>query len=254
MLETLRVTFFDILAGVGVYLGYGAGAENGDTEWDDNQKRVVKQIIKGGLRRFYYCGINWSFLKPMATVTLASGESTVKLPDDYGSAEGRVNVENWGRPLDFGPIGEVYRKHSEQPDATGRPVCLCEEPLKSTGMREQRRQLKVWPIADQDYALTLQYNLNPTYLSGEFPFAYGGQQHAETILSACKAYAEMDLDNLKDGPQQKEFMRLLAVSAEVDSRNKPQLLGLNLDRSDWMDDGRNARLFETVTIAGLTPA
>jgi len=106
------------------------------------------------------------------------------------------------------------------------------QPIKgTTGTQGQRWQLFVFPKSDAAYTLQFQYYLLPDYLSGAFPYAYGGAQHAETLLAACKAVAELELDDA-EGPQAASWQRMLATSIELDRRNKPQNLGYNRDMSD----------------------
>lgn len=134
--------------------------------------------------------------------------------------------------IDFMGIGLVYHKTDVLPTTTGRPEIACIEPIKGTTLTTgQRFQLRVWPIANQAYTLKFQYEVAPDYLSGTLPFAYGGAKHSETILESCLAVAEKIMDDRAD-IHAREFMMKLAVSKDLDRRNKAQLLGPNLDRSD----------------------
>jgi hypothetical protein len=253
---TLNAAFNTLQGDVGLFLGYGRGENNGEEKWDVYQQRDIDQCVKGGMRKFYYCGYQWSFLKPTSTVTLTSGEQYVDLPDDYGSSDGRIAVSTtstgWS-PMAFGGPGPIHQAYTRSATQTGSPMFVCEEPVKGTTQDAgQRYRLRIYPIADQDYTFRFTYSLNPNYLSGTKPYAYGGPQHAETLLAACKATAEIDLDDVSEGPQFKEFMRLMEVSMRIDARNKPALLGYNGDRSDsreWW--GPHRRHLNTVTFAGV---
>jgi hypothetical protein len=255
-MDSLAAHFRDLEGDVGNYLGFGRGLANGDSLWSDRQQRAITQCVKGGMRRFYYFGIRWSFLQPMGSVTLASGESAAFLPLDFGAAEGPIIVSSDDRrvcTVPFGPVGVVYSRLASLGDSTGYPIVACEEPIREqVKSRSPRKQIKVAPIADQAYTLQFQYHVNPEYLDGHHPYAYGGQQHAETLLAACKATAEIDLDRETNGPQFREFMRLMQGSVEVDARNQPQTLGYNADRSDQRYE-TDWRRDELVTIAGMTP-
>lgn len=257
--STLAAAYNDLTGDVGAFLGWGRGAANGDQAWTTQQQAVIDRCVKGGLRKVYHCSHDWHFLRPVATLQLASGANTVRLPDDYGAVEGQVVVSAattivW-YPLDFTGIGRVYHAQAQNPTTTGRPRLCCEEPLKGTSTQGQRFQLRVWPLADAAYALQFQYYLNPDYLNGGQPYLYGGPQHAETFLAACKATAEIDLDDMAGGPQYQEFMRLLEVSKDIDRRQKPQLLGYNGDASDararnrwgWRDQHGDA----LITVKGV---
>ncbi len=243
MPATLEAAFAELQSDVGHYLGYGRTSGSWSTAQADN----VAMVLRSGLRQFYHCGYDWSFLKPVAALTLTQGESSVPLPPDYAAADGpaAVGVASSGsayRPLPFGPWQPVYQWRVRQPDTTGPPQYLCEGPTKGTGAGlGQRMRLDVWPTADQDYTLTFAYRLNPLALDGTLPYAYGGAQHAQTLLQSCKAAAERDLDGIREdqGPQQVTFKRMLEESQVLDRRSKPHTVGYNRDRSDARRRGWN---------------
>ena len=234
--STLNADFKDLQGDVGLFLGFGRGADNGDNAWDTYQQASIDRCVKGGLRKFYHCGYPWSFLKPVATVTILQGNNTVPLPDDYGGFEGQITITAdtsvvW-EPLRLVGIGMVDEITSRMPTTTGRPAMAAQEPIKGTQpTRGQRFQLKVWPLADQDYVLRFQYYLCPDYLTGALPYAYGGPEHAETLLEACLSVAEKLLDDTA-GVHDREFAKLLEISKMLDARKKPQLAGYNRDWSD----------------------
>jgi hypothetical protein len=234
---TLAAAYADLLGDVGFFLGFGRGTAFNDPDWTAQQKATIDRCVKGGLRKVYHCGHDWSFLRPVVTLQVDSGKNTVALPDDCGGVEGEVTVSATSTivwyPVQFTGVGRVYQQQAQCPTTTGRPQLCCVEPaLRPTAGQGQRFQLRLWPTADAAYTLKFQYYLNPEYLSGAFPYLYGGAQHAETFLAAAKATAELDLDDIADGPQQAEFLRLLEVSKDIDRRNKPQVFGYNRDLSD----------------------
>lgn len=241
MQPSLAAQFKDLQADVGFFLGYGRGADFGFEEWDDEQQAAITRSVKGGLRNFYHCGYDWSFLKPVATLTLTSGAQTVPLPDDFGGIEGRLTVTVAGSsghvPIPL--MGDVRPFYAATPDMVGRPQRACIDPQRGTdATRGQRFDLFVFPQADQDYTLQFAYYVNPNYLTGAFPYAYGGAQHAETLLESCLAVAEKILDD-QATIHAMEFKERLAVSMHLDRRNKPQHLGYNGDRSDLVEGGRS---------------
>lgn len=255
--SSLTAAYKDLTGDVGFFLGWGRGEDNGETAWTAAQAAAVARCVKGGLRNFYFCGHEWSFLHPMASLTLASGESTVELPDDFGGVEGQLTITTssgaqWW-PLHFGGVGEVYHAQAISPDATGRPQACCVEPVKgTTGTQGNRFRLRFWPEADAAYTLRFRYYVHPDYLSGAFPFAYGGPQHAETILESCLAVAEKILDDAAT-VHAGEFAQRLEVSKELDRRMKPQHLGYNRDLSDCRDRrfAGEWRSWSRVTVNGV---
>lgn len=238
MESTLAVKLDDVAAGVGSYLGFGRGDVFGEPAWSSRQAATVRECWHGGLRKFYYAGYDWSFLRPAFTLTILSAARTAPLPDDFGGFEGNLVVTSPSGSVlwaDLRPTvpESIDRQYAAMPTTTGRPQWVAERPVKGTGSaRGQRKELYVWPIPDADYTFAGRYFILPNALTDSFPYAYGGAQHAETILGACKAWAEITWDNISGGPLSQEFDRLLAQSVQLDKRNKPQLLGRNRDMSD----------------------
>lgn len=242
MEPTLSLKVSDLQAEVGLFLGWGKGADFSDPAWTPRQQAVIESVVKSGLRQFYFPEpldgqtYDWSFLKPVTTLTLADGETVVPLPDDYGGFEGTITLASdagqsyW--PIELMPIGTVYAQQSRLPDTTGRPLYACEEPLRGAGaLQGQRFQLRFWPTADADYSVRFQYYLSPDALTGATPYAYGGSMHAETILESCLAIGEQRIDDAADVHTKKWQMRL-AASISIDRRTKPQKIGYNGDNSD----------------------
>lgn len=260
MESSLSAAFKDLRGDVGSFLGYGRGVDFGDATWTARQEGTIDRFVKGGLRKFYHCGYEWSFLKPSATLQLSTALSAVPMPDDFGSVDGRIVIStgansNWC-PVDLTGPGVLDMEQARNPSYTGWPRLGCLDPIKgTTATAGQRFQLRFYPTADADYTLRLRYNLNPDFLSGAFPYAYGGPQHAECLLAACKASAEIDGDDVLNGPQFVEFMRLLAISKELDQRQKAQSLGYNGDRSDalfgWADWRHDVQAGARVTFNGV---
>lgn len=258
MESTLAAAHQDLMQDVGFFLGWGRGAAANDVVWTTQQQQAIDRCVKGGLRNFYHCGYNWSFLRPVVILGVEEAAQTLPLPDDFGGVEGQITVGlttgiQWW-PVDFGGIGRVYQKYAELPTTTGRPIYCCIEPIKgTTATAGQRFQLRFWPIADDDYQLKFQYYVNPDYLSGAFPYAYGGAQHAETLLESCLALAEKILDN-EATLHSMLFKEHLAMSQQMDRRNKPQHLGYNGDWSDQKDQRWGFRGLNPITVGGVVPS
>lgn len=254
-MQSLAAAYRDLTGDVGHYLGYSRGAGNGESTWLSTQQGNIDRCVKGGMRKFYFCGYDWSFLKPIASLSLASSGQTILLPEDFGGIEGDLLLTDDTRVVYRIPVtGDTRHRHGLSPSATGEPQVVEVEPIKGTGFGQQRFQLRVWPIADQAYTLQCRYYVNPDYLSGAFRYAYGGPQHAETLLEACLSVAEILLDDMS-GVHAQEFEKLLEISKDLDRRNKPQTLGYCGDRSDAIHSGGWWRRdMPTITFDGVTPS
>jgi hypothetical protein len=248
---TLSLTYNDLLGEVGLFLGWGRGAANSEAAWDAQKTATIESCVRSGLRQFYFpppvpgqeSPYDWSFLKPLASLTLASAASTVNLPDDFGGVEGRVTVSTAGVgvawwPLDTVGLGTIVERQAAYPTTTGRP-CLCAvEPIKgTTASAGQRWRLRLWPRSDQAYTLQLEYYVSPDALTTNLPYVYGGTAHAETVLESCLAVAEQRVDD-SAGVHTAKFAERLLASIGMDRKLKPQKLGYNRDNSDLRDRQR----------------
>ena len=244
---TLSLMKADYEEEVGIFLGYGRGDQYADAPstavaWTAQQAERIDRFVRSGLRKFYFPALpggvtyEWSFLRPTATLTLASGASTILFPDDYGGIEGDLVVtgsDNQHQPVRVMGVGQVQQMLAANSSVTGPPSMCAIRPLKGTGdkNRGQRSELVVYPKADEEYSLQARYYVSPNALTGDRPHVYGGPEHHETILEACLAAAEQRGDDAI-GTHSMLFQERLAASIRMDRRHKPQHLGQNLDRSD----------------------
>lgn len=262
MEPSLAIAFRELEAEVGHFLGYGRGKHyDGFPAWDLRQQAAITACLKSGLRNFYYpdplpgtaTSYDWSFLHPWTTLTLLSGESTLDMPEDFGGAEGTIIISSPSyTEIKYCNPGMVHRAFAVSASATGMPQMAAILPVKGTGFKTgQRSQLFFFPTADADYELTLSYYINPDYLTGAHPYVYGGPEHSETVLEACKAAAELNEDDREDSHAAK-FIRRLATSISIDRRMKAKTSGYNGDPS-YNRRQRNITRHGvgTVTINGL---
>ncbi len=240
---SLSLTYFDYRAEVGEYLGYGRGDEGGNTDvtWTDSQTKRVNAAVAAGQRQFYDPPIlegersshRWSFLKPVATIVLADGDQTQKMPADFGGFEGPITVTtSTGTvpgPIELVGEGYIRQQYAVNSSTTGQPQMVALQPLKGVGVDESSRwQLYIWPEADDTYTLKFPYFILPDALSGAKPYSYGGQRHVQAVLASCLERAEFFRDNAR-GVCYQEFMEKLAISVSVDRDMQPQRLGYNAD-------------------------
>ncbi len=242
MESTLALTKDDLEAEVGFFLGHGRGVHGAERVWTAKEQNAIDSCIKSGLRNFYFPppmeGViyEWTFLKPVATLTVPEGERDVPLPDDCGAGIESQITATVGGSTCFAAIpvtgeGRIRQLYAETPDMTGAPQLAAITPLKgTTATRGQRFQLSLYPEADADYELTFAYHVVPGALDGTRPYHYGGAAHAETILESCLAVAESRLDDTA-GTHKAMFMERLNASIMLDRKSKPGNLGYNGDRA-----------------------
>jgi hypothetical protein len=77
--------------------------------------------------------------------------------------------------------------------------------------------------------MKLPYAIIPSVrLRSGTPYPLGGMNHAETILYACLAAAELQKDDDR-GPRWETFKELLIASIDMDRRGRPDNIGYNGD-------------------------
>lgn len=263
--STLSLQYKQLAAEVGAFLGFRRGAEYGDNAWSDAEQREIDSCVASGLRQFYYpppvAGqpetYDWSFLRPIATLTLAISTSTIDLPDDFGGFEGELTftgaeANSW-YSLPLTGEGRVREKYAAFATTVGRPLLAAVTPVKGTTThRGQRHQLYIWPIADATYTIKCPYYIHPDILTAVVPFPLGGPAHAETILESCLSIAEQRLDDAA-GLHTVKFMERLRASIGADRKLKPINLGYNRDRSDEREAGKGWNRWGngTITVNGV---
>lgn len=220
--------------------------------------------MSSALRRFYLPDppYNWSFLRPVTNVSLASGMGSLQLPDDFGGIDGIITIQSavtqvtW--PLTTTSEGTIRNAYEITPNTTGRPIMCALRAIRGTSaIAGQRFELLMYPLADMDYTVVLPYYVNAEALTIANPWPLGGMAHAETILAACKSQAEMALDDVAagQGPWSIEFAARLRASINADRRFLPQKVGYMQDSSDC-NGGWNVGWWHTygrIAVNGIIP-
>jgi hypothetical protein len=272
MEPTLSLKKDDLESLISDFLGYGFGSvvtDDPTQAWTDSQQRVITEVRHSAERQFYSppaipelripAGYRWSFIQPVANLTLHQNTPVMPMPDDFGGIEGQITISipagvAWF-PVRVGSIGDVYDQTAKYPTTTGRPWLCCVEAIKGTGpFSASRQQLHFWPIPDQEYTLRFRYYLCPDAMTDANPYVYGGTQHADTIKASCLAVAEVERDDMV-GVRNARWLERLAASVAIDRRSKPQTYGYNSDRSDKL--GRRTGPFwhgySAIEVNGVVP-
>lgn len=300
---SLSLTFVELRRMVAHMLGYGRDDEN----WTDDQVEELDEIIGTGLQQFYFppplregeLSHDWSFLKPIGSITTAAPYSTgtvtvvagvvtlasgtfpswaasgkfildnvaysvasrdsntqITLDDtSVAAAAGtsyELNQEDYDAPDAFGFIeGDMTFRNS---DNVRFPVRLvAEAQIRSmrqannmdgapqlfayrvknnfNGTSGQRYEFMFWPTPDAAYVGEYAYGVLADALTTTAPYPFGGMTHGRCIMQACKAAAELHMDD-EAGPHTAQFMMMLRAAISQDLKRTPEFLGYNGDRSD----------------------
>ena len=236
---TLDITYDQLVMRVGHELGIGWVP----TTWSVEERQRVDMAIQSGLRQFYTpaplrgerYGYEWTFLRPIATLTTIAAQTTYDLPADFSSIDGPITYAP-GATLFYRPI-EIVAEHQVRSflsayTASLRPAMAAIRPKAMDQTTWTRYEIIMCPIPDAAYVLTYRYRVNMLALGDANQYPPGAQQHAETILESCLAAAERMKDG-KEGMHTNRFRELLAASVSADRKSaSPDGLGYNRDMSD----------------------
>lgn len=209
-------------------------------QWSQKQKYIINDVVVSGVAQVYCLSTvdgervvpDWTFLKPIAELSLPSGSKLIKLPDDFGSLAGPLAVKSSATTTSPWRIrtsneAAIMAMYSVTPTMTGPPAFASEVALRDMSPDSgQRRGLMIFPLPDQDYLLQAQYSIIPDRLSGAQPFAYGGPRYRELFIASCLATSEQRFDNV-EGVMTKKFQQMLLGAVSEDNKNRADNLGYN---------------------------
>lgn len=218
--HSLGVDYGQIQRAVGRMLGI----HRDPGKWQDAERRDAADIIRSGLRRFYWPPPlpssddkaqpwSWSFLKAVATIDLTTGETRYNLPENFGELiDGGFTFTTNQQSVAM-VSEEQIRQLQSQAARTGPPKYACIRVANSAG--PTRYEAVFYPTPDDSYTVSYRYSVAPLDLCEASPYPLGGPQHAETILEACLSACEKTLED-SEGVHEKRFIECLARSIQAD--------------------------------------
>jgi len=223
-MSDLTMTFDKIRQRIAEKRGYRTVIEN----WTDDQRDEIERRLEEGISDFY--SHDWSFKKPVKSLTIVDGTNELVLPSEFGFLIGNIYFEDTagGEPMQVQNVGRILHLRSHDSDSSGRPQIAAIDERSPGATHEQRKYLMFWPTADDDYTITLQFDIRGEALSPTNPFPYGGDFHYKTILQACLAASEQFDGEL--GIHTHLYAAALEMSKEYDRKVKAQTLGLNVSK------------------------
>lgn len=224
--STLSVTYTELTRAVAHFAGW----DRTEANWTSDQASDFADILKSGLRLFYYPPplepgeprYEWSFLRKTGTLTFADADYTYDLPDDfavllddsmtYAAASGyrrMIKVPEW----------HLRALQAKAGTTTGTPQYFCVRPTTFTSTTGLRYEAVVFPTPTAAATVTYRYVMCPnTIASGEY--VYGGAIHSELVTEAVLAAAEAKLDDDPQGVHYQRYMTLLGASIRSDREVK----------------------------------
>lgn len=209
--------------------------------WGSSESEEALFVMEQGLRSFYdpiqvnqsLDAWEWSFLRPTEKIYTVADQMWLDLPAGYAMMNGPLQYPPSASVI--GPIIQIVteniiHEHNQPGTFDGNPR-LAAVRVKNPDAGGTRFELIFWPTPDDEYELILRYKANPDLLRSDDDVPLGGQQHAQTIIEACMAAAEISRG--AEGIHAKLFAERLAASVRRDQQNSaPQTLGVGRDTSD----------------------
>lgn len=173
---------------------------------------------QAGLRAFYRA-FNWSFTCPATTLTVATGDITTALPDDFAEM---VDPFAYAANQGFRTVEQTNTSHLLQLSSdsleNGYPLLFAIEPAAFTAATGQRWVVRWWPKPQQAFVFTYRYRRVMPLVSTT-DFIPGGPEHSSTILYL--ALADYEQMSGRAGGQWTQLAdRELAKSIAIDQANR----------------------------------
>lgn len=249
--DSMVSSYSSLLERVGHFL-FGLRSGFSSDQTDD-----IEMCIGDGLRRVYTAH-QWSFFRPIKTITTASGTATYSLPTGYESIETELHYAP-GESDFYPPVrqrhdSEILKLQADNEDTDyDRPRYFSVRTIEFDATVGSRKQLVLWPTPDATYVLYARMTLRPTMIDSTNEYPIGGEQLAQVILEACLFSAELNMDD-QTGIHGKQFAELLpfAIQADLLSASPRTLGGDAPDGEPHYDTEAFKIQVGTVSINGVT--
>lgn len=228
--STLSLEYNDLMNLVAYFL-------HGKSSADCNaaQRAVIDTAVQNGYRQFLYPptvegippGYEWTFMRPVTTITTTEDDADQDMPGDFGRliGDGFTWASDAQQPVILADVGEGrIRKLRAAMAETGKPRVAGLRRKAGTGGTGQRWEVLWHPIPDDEYVYEYRYEALTDALSSELPFPLGGMKHAATLRASCLAAAD---ELVNDGAEQKmnDFILVLASSISRDKKEQKKFYG-----------------------------
>jgi hypothetical protein len=225
---TLSLSYNDLQAELARFVGYNP------TGMTAAQIAELDRYIQSGVRQFYYppavegveAGYEWSFLKPVTSITTTADDGVQDLPDDFGRLIGDFHYSSTYSQsiveISEHRITELLAGDSSSGLMKYAAIRQKAAPVTAIG---QRQEVVWFPIPKAAYSLTYRYEAYQGKINSTTkPYPLGGMKHSETILESCLAVAEQRANDEK-GIHWDAFSRLLLMSVAQDKARGARYFG-----------------------------
>jgi len=223
------ISYSDLMSIVGRFLGYGPTS----TDWTVAQTAEIDEYVQAGVRQVYYPpvmegvepGYEWSFLKPRTALDTTADDAAQDLPADTGRVLGNFYYEESEHRRPVVQVSEArLLSLLSRSDDTGAPQMACVRHKAQEEGEAQLLEVAWWPIPNDAYTLTYQYEAYTGKLSSANPYPLGGQRNSELYAASCLSVAEQRANDVR-GLNTETFGRMLVSGIEADRKQGAKYFG-----------------------------
>lgn len=233
-----------------------------------NETENLQALINNGLRDFYYPSQvdpslrhDWSFLVSDFEFLTEVGTEDYLMPFNFGGAIGplyhdpedqiKVSVQKVA-------ANKILQQRQMQITLTNWPTMYAERAVMQGGTQSTRWKIMLWPSPSAQYTFHGTMRVHPLGPNGTQEYLYGGVEHSQTIIEACMAQCELQIDG-QPGAHAAAFKNRMWTSVVLDNQmHAAEKLGYNGnnsrgDSSLMRPDGAGYfENFSTVTMGGVS--
>ena len=218
----LRADYEEVSRTIARRLGYPLST----TDQSAQEKQSIADCIRCGLRWFYFptgeLTHAWSFLRRYLEIPIVAQLVWYELPRDFAGFAGAPALSNSQSPLAItDESGIRLRTNKGQESVAPKYTAVRTAEIRgNTGYH-----LGIFPAAtatdvNAQAVIQVWYVFEPQIISIDNPYAYGSGVHAETIMAACLAAAEQQMNPetmaQEGGVHWQYFQQQLAGSVATD--------------------------------------
>lgn len=238
-------------------VGRHIGAGPNPAAWSHGQEQMIAEALRRAKRKVYNPPVlpgeryphDWSFLRPIGSITTEAGVSTYDLPNDFAQLYGQLTHATPGSTLypAINFVGEhIIRQLLQRQETSARPDRAAIRIKTKAGGASSAYELLLWPVPDQVYTIDFRYRVNPdTSEADSLPALvesmdlHGGDRYSEMFLEAAFLAAD-EIMGVKRSAHDERFMRAVINAVGSDRlTGAPDSMGYNGDpssRRQWTGD------------------